>query len=201
MLTSEERHDITAGALVAFIVGAFSLLFCAGCGKPAPAADPPIKYVLPVKECGNPNCTCESCDGNCECGNRPGPSKAEIEEMKQRLADREQLLEAMKASLASLKKEAEKKSVVAKSSPTFVNGEWQCTHNGKRLAWRAVRCFGPNVPCEMGWVEVRAEPRVVGATPARAPRQSAPACASGNCGNSGNFQRFQPRGRMGWRRW
>lgn len=61
--------------------------------------------------------------------------------------------------------------------PEQINGAWYCTHNGQRLKWTAVRCYGPDVPCDYEWRPVPSSP--VTSQPALS---SSPACATGNCG-------------------
>lgn len=167
------------GAAIAMLVVAICATGCAG---QAPAATPAFDVTTPVapdiapeapditadteppaKCCANPNCPCDVCSGDCPCGMLAPNQRAALLGENKALKDELQLARA--EAYATVR----------------VNGDWYCTKNGQTLRYEAVRCYGPDRPCDYEWRPVSEIPKPQASV--LRPR-AAPSCESGNCGRS-----------------
>lgn len=213
MTNREDRTEILNGAGMALIACiacvAFVVLFGAGCASKAPAA--PQEFKVPEKCCANPNCPCDDCQGDCICGAKTDANLgAQYLDLEKRFRDEVARVDKLAADVARSRTAVDEAEIDHEQKSKFeaevnyapyqVNGVWHCERNGKTFAYKAVRCYGPDVPCDFDWVEVKSVLKQGGAAPSvsasgNGARRTTGGCASGNCGQ---VQRFQPRGRTRW---
>lgn len=101
-MTADDKHEMKAGFFVAIIACCMVALLAmsfAGCATSAPAA--PAPEAPTVKTCGNPECTCTECFGDCKCGERPAKTPgAEYLELAKKLRDAEARAEKAEKEVA-----------------------------------------------------------------------------------------------------